>query len=298
MNHEHKPDANEPGAAQDADSASPPSGECFDQLVIVGVGASTGGLEAFRKLLQHVPVRDDLAFVLVQHLSPTVPSLLPELLAPDTSMRVCEATDGIKVEGGCVYVITPDSTLSLQEGHLQVIHPAPLRAMRWPIDTFFSSLAQEQGQCAVAVVLAGNGNDGARGLQAIKDYGGLAIAQAGYDHVAMSGMPTSAAATGLVDDVLPVEEIGDRLLAHCRYVRGNRERVNAKQLRQDVTPLLDELFALCAATWATTSPTTSSRPWSAACSGACRCCRSIRRTTTWRARAATRWRYGACSPNS
>ncbi|HLM52909.1 MAG TPA: chemotaxis protein CheB, partial [Pseudoxanthomonas sp.] len=145
--------------------------------MIVGIGASTGGLEAFRTLLRHMPACDGLAFVLVQHLSPTVPSLLAELLAPETPMRVCEATDGIKVEGGCVYVITPDATLSLQDGHLHVSHPAPPRALRWPIDTLFSSLAQEQGQCAVAVVLAGNGNDGARGLQAIKDYGGLTIAQ-------------------------------------------------------------------------------------------------------------------------
>jgi two-component system CheB/CheR fusion protein len=229
--------------AQDADGAQRKRSGCVDSLVIVGVGASSGGLEAFRAMLQHVPVCDDIAFVLVQHLSPTVPSLLAELLAPETGMRVIEATDGIRIEGGCVYVITPDATLALQDGHLQVTHPAPPRALRWPIDTFFSSLAQEQGQCAVAVVLAGNGNDGARGLQAIKDYGGLTIAQAGYDHVAMSGMPASAAATGLVDDVLPAEEIGDRLLAHCRYVRNNRARVNGEQLREDVTPLLDELFA-------------------------------------------------------
>jgi two-component system, chemotaxis family, CheB/CheR fusion protein len=186
--------------------------------MIVGIGASAGGLEAFKSFFTYMPADCDMAFVLVQHLAPAHHSLLAELIGRSTTLTVQEAIDGEAVQSGHVYVIPPDATLTIAEGVLQVAKPAPPRQHRWPIDSFFMSLAEDQGDNAVCIVLSGSGSDGARGLRAINEHGGLVLAQAGFDHVAMTGMPSSAAATGLVDDVLPVEDMPARLLAHQRLL--------------------------------------------------------------------------------
>ncbi len=192
--------------------------------MIVGIGASAGGLEAFKAFFAHMPADAEFAFVLVQHLAPDHTSLLAELVGRGTSMPVIEAVQGMRVEPRHVYVIPPNATLTIADNALQVSTPAPPREHRWPINTFFTSLAEDQGDGAVCVVLAGTGSDGAQGLRAVKDHGGLALAQSGFDHEAMTGMPASAVATGLVDAVLPVADMPARLLAYQQQMHAARQQ--------------------------------------------------------------------------
>ncbi|KGQ18492.1 Chemotaxis protein methyltransferase CheR [Lysobacter dokdonensis DS-58] len=267
-----------PAASQEA-HGEPPSHESHLPL-IVGLGASAGGLEAFSTFFQHVRADENIAYVLVQHLSPDHTSILGELLQRHTLVPVQEATDGTAVQPGHIYVIPPDATLTIHEGLLQLSKPAPPRQYRWPIDSFFESLAEDQGENAVGIVLSGAGSDGARGLRAIKERGGLALAQASIDHVAMAGMPASAAATGMVDDVLPVDRMPARLVAHFEHLRLSRATkaptARARTWPRTCTPSR----ACCAPTWATTSANTRKRRWFAASSGACRWRRPIRSRPT------------------
>jgi two-component system CheB/CheR fusion protein len=200
--------------------------------LVVGIGASAGGLAAFKTFLDHMPSDSGMSFVLVQHLDPHYASTLVELLTPHTSMRVSHAEDGQRLARDCVYVIPPDATLTIADGILHVTKPAPPRAHRRPIDSFFTSLAADKKDCAVCIVLSGLGSDGTDGLRAINRNGGLSLAQAEFDETALQGMPTNAAATGLVDYIVPVEDMPERLLAHqaelsaaisWQQVQANRE---------------------------------------------------------------------------
>ena len=212
--------------------------------MIVGIGASAGGLEAFKTFFTHMPADSELAFVLVQHLAPDHNSLLAELIGRSTSMPVLEATHGMRVKARHVYVIPPNTTLTIADGVLQVCKPAPPREHRWPINTFFTSLAEDQGDCAVCVVLAGTGNDGAQGLRAVKDHGGLALAQSGYGDEAMTGMPANAVATGLVDAVMPVAEMPARLLAYQKQMHAAHQRKGHDGVRGDVAAHLETICEL------------------------------------------------------
>ncbi|MBB6187431.1 chemotaxis protein CheB [Rhodanobacter sp. MP7CTX1] len=213
-------------------------------VMIVGIGASAGGLEAFKAFFTHMPADGELAFVLVQHLAPDHHSLLAELVGRSTVMPVLEATHGMRVEPRHVYVIPPNATLTISDGVLQVHKPAPPREHRWPINTFFTSLAEDQGDRAVCVVLAGTGSDGAQGLRAVKDHGGLALAQSGFDHEAMTGMPASAVATGLVDAVLPVVDMPARLLAYQKQMHAAQQQKGSDGLRGDVAAHLKTICEL------------------------------------------------------
>jgi len=113
-----------------------------------------------------------------------------------------------------------------------------------PIDLFFRSLAQDVGKDAVAVVLSGSGSDGSRGLRMVKEYGGLTVAQAAMDHTPMSGMPASATATGLVDHVLPVEQIPSLLIAHRAHLQATRDRKAPDGIRQDLAAHVQTITGL------------------------------------------------------
>lgn len=186
--------------------------------LVIGIGASAGGLSAFKKFFGAMPEENGMAFVLIQHLDPNHDSLLVPLVAKQTAMQVVEAVDGVTVAANTVYVIPPDSTLEIKAGTLRLARPAPPRDSRRPIDTFFMSLARDQGDNAVCIVLSGTGSDGTLGLRAVKESGGLTLAQAEFDHKAMLGMPDSAAATGLVDLILPVEDMPARLMMHRAHL--------------------------------------------------------------------------------
>lgn len=201
------------------------SRETAAQPLVVGLGASAGGLEAYKTFFSLMPADSGMVFVLIQHLDPNRPSLLADLLTKATLMPVIEAKDGVQVAPDHVYVIAPDSTLTIERDVLRVAQPAPPRETRRPIDTFFASLAEEQGDNAVCIIMSGGGSDGSVGVTAIKEHGGLTLAQAEFDSDAKLGMPSSAAATGRVDEVLTVEEMPAKLLGYQRYLRSMRDRL-------------------------------------------------------------------------
>jgi two-component system, chemotaxis family, CheB/CheR fusion protein len=212
--------------------------------LIVGIGASAGGLSAFKSFLSNMPADSGMAFVLIQHLSPGHKSMLTDLLARTTTMPVVEAEDGMAVEANHVFVIPPDSTLTLKNRRLQLERPAPPRERRRPIDSFFSSLAEDQGENAICIVLSGTGSDGTLGLKQIEENGGLTLAQAEFDHTAMSGMPHSAATTGLVDYVLEVEDMPAKLLDYQRHLADVSDHKDGDGTRKDATEHLAAIFAL------------------------------------------------------
>ncbi|MEI7815444.1 MAG: chemotaxis protein CheB, partial [Coriobacteriia bacterium] len=186
-----------------------------DAFPVVGIGASAGGLAAIEEFLAAMPADKPLnmAFVLVQHLDPDHKSILLDLVKRYTSMEVEWAKNGMEVRAGCAYVMPPNRDMALVGGRLVLSEPEAPRGLRLPIDTFFRSLAADQHERAVCIVLSGTGSDGTLGVRAIKGEGGMAIAQspdsAGYD-----GMPQSAISTGMIDYVLAPKDMPEQLIGY------------------------------------------------------------------------------------
>ncbi len=178
---------------------------------IVGLGASAGGLEPLEQFLAHVPVPSGLAYIVVQHLDPTHKAMLTELLQRATSMPVREVTASVPVEPDAVYVIRPNTDLTVKGGLLRLAEPTQPRGMRLPIDVLFCSLAGDQGARAIGVVLSGMGSDGTLGLQAIKTQGGLTLAQE-PGSAQFDSMPKSAIAAGAADVVGLASDLPERIL--------------------------------------------------------------------------------------
>jgi two-component system CheB/CheR fusion protein len=179
--------------------------------LVVGLGASAGGIDAFKAFFSKMPADTGMAFVLVQHLDPTYQSSLVAIVAGYTAMPVHLVEDEMEIGPNQVYVIPPDTILTIRGGTLRLSRPAPPAARRVSINTFLTSLAEDQGENAIGIILSGFGSDGALGVAAIKEHGGLTFSEAEFDHHAKSGMPQSAAAGGFVDHVLSVEDIRE----HC-----------------------------------------------------------------------------------
>ncbi len=208
---------------------------------VVGIGASAGGLEALEKLLSQVPAGGGLAFVVVQHLNPSHPTLLVELLARHTRLLVAHAQDGARPEPGHVYVIAPRTLLTLERGLLRVA-PSDEPAAAAPIDTFLRSLAEDRGERAIGVLLSGSGHDGTVGLRAIKERGGLTMAQS-PETARHDSMPESAIEAGLVDHILRVEEMPARLLEHAGYL-SSHAAPSAEALDAELASALGAVCAL------------------------------------------------------
>jgi two-component system CheB/CheR fusion protein len=171
---------------------------------VVGIGASAGGLASFESFFAGMPqdAPIGMAFVVVQHLAPDHKSLLAELVKRYTRMQVVEAQNGMKVAPNAVYIIPPNRDLTLEQGALWLAEQDAHRLPHLTIDHFFRSLAEEQGEQAICIVMSGTGSDGTLGLRVVKGVGGLAIAQE-PDTTEFDGMPRSVIATGMVDFVLP-----------------------------------------------------------------------------------------------
>ncbi len=165
---------------------------------IVGVGASAGGLDAFTQLLAHLPTTTGMAYVLVQHLDPAHASLLADLLTRTTRMNVHEAREGMIVEANHVYIIAPDTDLTLEQSRLHVVPQTKTAGLHLSIDTLLTSLAENAQHPAIGVILSGTGSDGTRGLQNIKERGGITLAQSTAS-AQYSAMPQNAIAAGCVD---------------------------------------------------------------------------------------------------
>ena len=183
---------------------------------IVGVGASAGGVEALEYLFNAMPPDPGVAFVIITHVAPQRESLLPEILARDTRMPVLIAERDQEVHPNHVYVAPAGAVLDIRKGRLGVRAGTEHRE-RTPIDTFFAALAEDQGEYAIGIVLSGAGSDGTLGIKAIKEHGGLTLAQAA-DHSGPrhASMPESAIASGLVDLAVPVETMPEQLASYLR----------------------------------------------------------------------------------
>jgi two-component system CheB/CheR fusion protein len=184
---------------------------------IVGIGASAGGLEALVLFLEHTPKDTGMAFVVIQHLDPTQKGMMPELLQRATSMKVQQVADRTKVLPNHVYVLPPNSDMSILHGMLHLLAPVAARGLRLPIDFFFRSLAEDQREHSVGIILSGMGSDGSLGINAIKEKAGVVLVQ-DPETAKFNAMPQSAVATGLADIVAPVEELPDKLIAYSKHL--------------------------------------------------------------------------------
>ncbi|MEO6354717.1 MAG: chemotaxis protein CheB [Burkholderiaceae bacterium] len=190
---------------------------------VVGIGASAGGLEALTQFLENVPLASGLAYVVVQHLDPTYKGMLPELLQRITSMAVFQVTDRMQLNPNCVYVIPPNKDLSLLHGRLHLLEPAAPRGLRLPIDSFLRSLAEDQREMSIGVILSGMGSDGTLGLRAIKEKAGLTLAQE-PESAKFDAMPQNAINAGLVDIVAPAEQLPAKIVTYMRQIRPNNQQ--------------------------------------------------------------------------
>ncbi len=184
---------------------------------IVGIGASAGGLEAFESFFMEMPENPQMAFVLVAHLDPSHVSILPELIQKKTKLKVQQVGDNMKVALNQVYIIPPNREMAILNGRLQLLELSQPRGRNLPIDTFFRSLAQDQGSNAVCIILSGTGTDGTLGVRAIKGEAGMVMVQ-DVESAKYDGMPRSAIATGLVDYVLSAEEMPKQLLSYVQHI--------------------------------------------------------------------------------
>lgn len=185
-------------------------------FLIVGVGASAGGLEAFTQLLGALPYKPGMAFILVQHLDPQHQSMLTDILSKTCKMPVHEANEGVAVQPDCIYVIPPNASMAIFQGKLRLTPRGHSQHPHLPVDFFLRSLAEDQKINAVGVILSGNGSDGVAGLAAVKAEGGITFAQ-DEQSAKFSGMPHSAIASGNVDFVLPPNQIPDELMKLVRH---------------------------------------------------------------------------------
>ena len=204
---------------------SEPAPRTGTDFPIVGIGASAGGLAAFEAFFSGMPADTDpgMAFILVQHLAPDHKSILSELVQRYTRMRVFEVADGMTVEPNCAYIIPPAKDMTYQGGALHLTEPEAPRGQRLPIDAFFRSLAQDQRERAIGVVLSGNGSDGALGVRAIKGEGGMVMVQT-PSSTDFDSMPRAALATGLVDFELVPAEMPAKILAYIGHAFSGPQR--------------------------------------------------------------------------
>ena len=179
-------------------------------IYYVGIGTSAGGLEALQHLLDNFKPQSNMAIIIVQHLSPDYKSMMVELLSKHTRMHVYQVSDGMEVEGNCVYVMPARKDLTIKKGKLYLKEKDPMLSINFPIDIFLHSLGNDQKEQAIALILSGTGTDGSRGIKTIKEKGGIVMVQDSTS-AKFNGMPVSAISTKLVDYVLPPHEIAQEL---------------------------------------------------------------------------------------
>lgn len=214
-----------------------------DTFRIVGVGASAGGLEALEELLRQIPEGRGLAFVIVQHLDPTQKGMLPELLQRTTHLKVMQAKDRVPVRPDCVYVIPPNKDMSVLHGILYLFEPTATRGLRLPIDFFFRSLAEDQQERSVGIILSGMGTDGTLGIKAIKEKEGMVMVQdpasAKFD-----SMPRSAIATGFADYIAPAKELSGKLIDLLNTPESHRAKGSEPVLESSAVSALEKIVIL------------------------------------------------------
>jgi len=181
-----------------------------NDLFVVGIGASAGGLDAIQQLFDHLPMDTNMAFVIIQHLSPDFKSLMPELLAKHTKMKIYTAADQQIIEPNCIYLNQRNKNLQIKGKKLLLSDKGPKHNLNLPIDIFFHTLGEEHKEKSIGVILSGTGSDGSRGLKTIKEAGGSIIVQS-PESAQFDGMPNSAISTNLVDFIQSPEQIAKTL---------------------------------------------------------------------------------------
>jgi two-component system CheB/CheR fusion protein len=207
---------------------------------IVGIGGSAGAIDALRAFMPAVSQDSGLAYVIVMHLSPDHKSVLAELLGRTTSLPVMLIEEATRVEPDKVYVIPPNAALTIANATLHLTQPAVPRGLRTPIDTFLVSLAHDQADNAACIILSGSGSDGTMGVRAIKERGGLTLAQAGAEY---DSMMRSALATGLVDFELPAADMPAKLVDYFRHLSTVAQNPPSSALRE-IADYLPQVYTL------------------------------------------------------
>ena len=194
------------------------------KLFVVGIGASAGGLKPIEDFFDHMPTDSGMAFVIVQHLSPDFKSLMDELLARHTSMAIHKVSDGVKIQPNSIYLIPPEKNMAISNGRLLLTDKTETRALSLPIDIFFSSLATEAADHAIAIVLSGTGSDGSRGIKDVREAGGLVLVQS-VESAPFDGMPRAAIKTGIVDLICAPAEMPKQIVGYV----GDQDRTALQQ---------------------------------------------------------------------
>lgn len=213
-------------------------GGIVNDKYVVAIGASAGGLEAIHEFFDHMPLNDSFAFIVIQHLSSEHKSLLVELVSKHTHMKVYEAQNNIAIQQNCVYIIPNDKLMTISQGRLKLAEKSAIKAPNTAIDHFLYTLANDKREKAVAIILSGTGSDGTKGIQAIKECGGLVIVQdpasAKFD-----GMPNSAIASGYLDFIIPPSQMSKELLNYA-----NEQPIQVLENGHVDEQLLDEIFQM------------------------------------------------------
>lgn len=226
----------------------------------VGIGASAGGLEAIEKFIINMPVQNQLAFIIVQHLSPDYKSLMVELLAKKTEIPVHRAEEGMEVRAGNIYLIPPKKNLTIFHGKLLLKDKSPDEGISLPIDIFFQSLAEDQEERAIGIILSGTGSDGARGVRSIKENNGMVMVQE-ESSAKFDGMPKAAISTGAADYILPPEKMPEQILSYVAhpYISGEKRSDTLLEDGDSLTRLFAELRSKTKADFTHYKPSTISR---------------------------------------
>ncbi len=199
---------------------------------IVGIGASAGGLEAIELFFSRMPADTGISFIVIQHLSPDYKSLMVELLSKRTDMPVLRAEDGMLVEENTIYLIPPKKNLTIFHSKLFLKEQDRVQGINLPIDLFLQSLAEDAEDKAIAIILSGTGSDGMRGSRMVKEAGGMIMVQT-EESAKFDGMPRAAISTGLVDFILPPEEMPAQLQSFIKYPHGSRSRLSGNLLSDE-----------------------------------------------------------------
>ncbi|HEX7294650.1 MAG TPA: CheR family methyltransferase, partial [Pyrinomonadaceae bacterium] len=211
-----------------------------DDFLVVGIGASAGGIQALKEFFSRVTADSGIAYVVILHMSPEHESRLAEVLQATSLIPVTQVRERVKVRPNHVYVIPPNQNLAITDGHLTLTHMIGVEERRSPVDLFFRTLAETNDSRAVSVILSGTGANGSMGLKRIKEYGGVSFAQ-DPNEAQYSDMPRNAIATGLVDYVLPVSEIPSKILSYSQH-RGTIQMPEAKEIPATDEHALRDIF--------------------------------------------------------
>ncbi|HEY0074224.1 MAG TPA: PAS domain S-box protein, partial [Abditibacteriaceae bacterium] len=214
-----------------------------DNFLVVGLGASAGGIQALQEFFSNVPADSGAAYVVILHLSPSHDSKLAEVLQTVSKTPVTQVTEQVKVQPNHIYVVPPNQHLEMVDGSIFVSQNTQIEERRAPVDIFFRTLGESLRARAVAVILAGTGADGSMGLKRIKEYGGVAYVQNPRE-AEFNEMPRNAIATNLVDEILPVAQIPAKILAYQAHIGTIKIPAEAESRSEAQQRALSEILAL------------------------------------------------------